>query len=51
MKKYALIQPRFGRYGVDGYDVIVAGMACIWHKTFKLARQWLENNGYEYMKG
>ena len=42
-----MIQPRYGRYGICGYDVIVAGLACILFRTKKLARKWMEAHGYE----
>ena len=42
-----MIQPRFGRYGICGYDVIVKGLECILFRTKKLARKWMEAHGYE----
>ena len=51
MKKYGMIQPRYGRYGVCGWDVIVAGLACILFPTKKLARNWMKDNGYEVLEG
>ena len=48
--KAGMILPRYGRYGICGYDVIVNGLACILFSTNKLARKWLEANGYELVE-
>ena len=51
MKKYGMIQPRYGSYGISGWDVIVAGFACILFSTKKKARVWMKSNGYEVLEG
>jgi hypothetical protein len=45
--KYGMIQPRSGRYGICGYDVLVVGMECLFFASRKLARKWMKDNGYE----
>ena len=45
--KYGMIQPRYGRYGICGWDVLVKGMECLMFRTKKLARNWMDKNGYE----
>ena len=49
MKKYGMIQPRYGRYGINGYDVLIVGLDCLWFATKRLARKWMNANGYEVM--
>ena len=48
--KYGLIQPRYGRYGICGFDVIIKGVECILFSTRKLARDWMTKNGYEVIE-
>lgn len=45
--KRGMIQPRYGRYGISGWDVLIVGLDCLFFKTKKLARQWMDANGYE----
>ena len=44
--KYGMIQPRYGRYGICGWDVIISGMNCLLFRTRKFASKWMEKNGY-----
>ena len=45
--KAGMIQPRYGRYGISGFDVIITGMECLFFRTRRLAREWMDANGYE----
>ena len=45
--KYGMIQPRYGRYGICGFDVIINGLECILFRTRKMARDWMDKNGYD----
>lgn len=45
--KYCHIQPRYGRYGISGYDVMVKDMDNILFATKRLAKQWAKSNGYD----
>ena len=51
MQKYAMIQPRYGRYGISGWDVMVVGMELILCRTKALARKWCKENGYDVLVG
>ena len=44
--KYGMIQPRYGRYGICGFDVIIKGMECILFRTRRMAQEWMDRNGY-----
>jgi len=41
------VQPRYGRYGICGWDAIVAGLDCVFFATRKKAAEWMKKNGYE----
>lgn len=43
---YGMIQPRYGRYGICGWDVLINGLNCILFSSRKLAKEWMEKNGY-----
>ena len=43
--KSGVIQPRYGRYGICGFDVIVKGLECILFPTRKAARAWMDKMG------
>lgn len=45
--KYGMIQPRYGRYGICGWDVIIVGMENLLFSTKGLARKWMKQNGYD----
>lgn len=47
MPKCGMIQPRYGRYGICGYDVMIVGMENILFATKGLARKWCKANGVD----
>ena len=47
--KYGMIQPRYGRYGICGYDVLIVGLAAIFFRTRALAKKWMKGNGYDIL--
>lgn len=49
--KYGMIQPRYGRYGICGYDLMIVGLENILFATKKLARKWAKDNGYDIIEG
>lgn len=46
---YCHIQPRYGRYGICGWDVMIVGMANILFSTKRLAKKWASSNGYSML--
>ena len=49
--KYGMIQPRYGRYGICGYDLMIVGLENILFATKKLARKWAKEHGYGIVEG
>lgn len=42
-----MIQPRYGKYGITGWDAIVTGLDLVFFATKKKAADWMKANGYE----
>jgi len=42
-----MVQPRYGRYGICGWDCIIAGLDLVFHPTKAKAMAWMKRNGYE----
>ena len=47
--KYGMVQPRQGRYGVCGWDVMIVGLPLMLFNTKGLALKWMKKNGYEVL--
>ena len=50
MPKSGMVQPRYGRYGICGWDVLVVGMSALFFATKGKAVKWMKDNGYEIVK-
>lgn len=50
MNQTAHIAPHYTRYGKNGYDVFAVGFPTFFAQTMKIAKEWCESHGFDFIR-
>jgi hypothetical protein len=48
--KLAHIAPHYTRYGKNGYDCFAVGLPTFFARTIKIAKEWCDSHGLDYVR-